>query len=69
MKEKRLMREEQAAEFLDTSVKTLQKRRHFGLPPDFIRFGRKAVRYDAADLERFISECRVTHKAMNGEVK
>lgn len=54
----RLLREEDAARFLDLSVKTLQKRRHFGLPPAYIRFGRKAIRYDLRDLENYIGACR-----------
>ncbi len=54
----RLLREEDAARFLDLSVKTLQKKRHLGLPPAYIRFGRKAIRYDLSDLERFIESCK-----------
>ena len=54
-----LMREGEAARFLDLSVRTLQKWRWNGRGPKFLRLN-GAVRYDRADLETFISSGRRT---------
>jgi hypothetical protein len=49
-----LLREADAARRLGTSVRTLQKWRCNGKGPRFVRLSR-AVRYDPADLDRFIA--------------
>jgi predicted site-specific integrase-resolvase len=52
-----LMREAQAARLLGLSVRTLQKWRWNGKGPEFLRLN-GAVRYNHADLIRFISSAR-----------
>lgn len=51
--------EKAAADYLGVSVATLRKRRRFGLPPAFIRVGRRIV-YARADLDSFLAAQRVT---------
>ncbi len=45
-----------AAEITGFSVKTLQQRRWKGLPPIFLKVGRK-VRYRESDLLAFLDTC------------
>jgi len=52
-----LMREADAARLLELSVRTLQKWRWSGKGPEFLRLN-GAVRYNRADLFRFISAAR-----------
>jgi len=52
-----LMREADAARLLELSVRTLQKWRWSGKGPEFLRLN-GAVRYNRADLLRFISAAR-----------
>ena len=47
----------EADEFCRTSSSTLAKRRLAGLPPRFLKIGR-SVRYDKAELEKFLDTCR-----------
>jgi predicted DNA-binding transcriptional regulator AlpA len=53
-----LLTEQQAAQFLNWSVKTLQARRHYCKPPRYRKIGR-SVRYVLADLEAFVESCAV----------
>lgn len=50
-----LMSEARAALYLDNSPRTLQAWRIAGTGPAFIKLGR-SVRYDRAELDRFIAE-------------
>lgn len=54
-----LRREREAAQALAVSPRTLQAWRRRGVGPPFVRLGR-AVRYDAAALERWIAARQVT---------
>lgn len=54
-----ILTEQQAAEYLGLSPKTLQARRHFSRPPRYIKLGR-SIRYRLADLDSFITENLVT---------
>ncbi len=49
------LREEEAAQYLNFSVSTLQKWRFRGLGPNFVKIG-VSVRYRLTDLEKFTSE-------------
>lgn len=51
----RLIREREAAAILGLAVKTLQRWRWEGRGPRFHKIG-AAVRYDIAELERFIAD-------------
>ena len=50
--------EKATADYLALSVATLRKRRRLGLPPTFIRIGRRVV-YARADVDSFLAEQRV----------
>lgn len=52
--------EQEAAEFLCQSVRTLQKWRVTGAGPQFYKFGR-SVRYRRRDLARWVEERRRAH--------
>jgi predicted DNA-binding transcriptional regulator AlpA len=53
----RLLTERDASELLCLSVRTLQKWRLHGRGPRFLKLGH-AVRYDRADLDRFMAQAR-----------
>jgi predicted site-specific integrase-resolvase len=57
--EMELMRETEAARLLGLSARTLQKWRWSGKGPEFLRLN-GAVRYNRADLLRFVSLARRT---------
>ena len=50
----RLLDEDEAAEFLGLSPRTLQGLRVRGGGPEYIKIGSRAVRYRLRDLEEFI---------------
>ena len=54
----RLLDEDEAAEFLGLSPRTLQGLRVRGGGPDYIKIGTRAVRYCLSDLEEFIEDRR-----------
>ena len=56
---KSMLNEQEAAEFLGLSVAALRTRRYWRKPPTFVKLGR-AVRYRLFDLERYVSDSRVT---------
>lgn len=56
--EERIYNENEVADILNLSVKTLQQWRHLGKPPVYIKFGR-SVRYLSADLKKFVENCKV----------
>lgn len=49
----------QASLYVGLAVSTLEKKRVTGDGPQFIRYGRKAVRYQIADLDAWMSAFRV----------
>jgi predicted DNA-binding transcriptional regulator AlpA len=53
-----LLDEDEAAEYLGLSPRTLQGLRVKGGGPDYIKIGSRAVRYRLSDLEEFIEERR-----------
>ena len=58
-----LLTEEQAADILKLSPKTLQQKRSAGKLPVFVKLaGGAAVRYRWADLQDYISKSRVAVK-------
>ncbi|MFZ5618835.1 MAG: helix-turn-helix transcriptional regulator [Pseudomonadota bacterium] len=54
----RLLDEDEAADFLGLSPRTLQGLRVKGGGPDYIKIGSRAVRYRLSDLEDFIEDRR-----------
>lgn len=54
----RLLDEDETADFLDLSPRTLQGLRVRGGGPDYIKIGSRAVRYRLSDLEEFIEDRR-----------
>ena len=50
----------QASVYTGLAVSTLEKKRVTGDGPQFIRYGRKAVRYQIADLDAWMSTFRVS---------
>ncbi len=53
-KEPRYLIPKQAADYLGLSPKTLEKWRHTGDGPKFVKMGAKAVRYDMAELDLWV---------------
>ena len=51
----RLMKTEDAAEYLGLSIRTLENWRYQGRGPQVVKMGR-TVRYDLRDLDRWIEE-------------
>lgn len=47
-----------AANFLGVKQSTIQKMRHFGHGPKFIRLGR-TIRYSLEDLQKYVDQRRV----------
>lgn len=47
-----------AAAFLGVSVRTLEEWRRKGIGPAFAKIGRKLIRYELAELERFMKDSR-----------
>jgi predicted DNA-binding transcriptional regulator AlpA len=54
----RLLDEDEAADYLGLSPRTLQGLRVKGGGPDYIKLGSRAVRYRLSDLEEFIEDRR-----------
>lgn len=50
-----LLRQQDAAQFLDVSVRFLENRRYLGGGPPFVRLSSRAVRYRREDLEQWIA--------------
>lgn len=57
----RLLTEEQAAEFLNLSVRTLQGWRCNGFGPKFVRISRRMIRYRRQDLLDWINSRTVAN--------
>jgi Helix-turn-helix domain len=45
-----------AAVYLDVSKRTLEEWRRAGRGPQFIKIGKKIVRYEIAELDKFVAE-------------
>lgn len=65
-KSDRLLKETEAASFLNLSVKTLRRWRWAGKSPRFIKVG-AAVRYDPSDLTAFVEAGRRTSTTDSGK--
>lgn len=50
----------QAAEYLGVSPTFLEKARHFGTGPEYVRIGGRAIRYSVEALERYAQTDVVT---------
>jgi len=61
----RLLTENQAAQILGVNAGTLRRWRWSGEGPEYLRIGRRAIRYESTDLEAFIAAGR-TERATNG---
>jgi hypothetical protein len=55
-----LLDQNQAADFLRLSPRTLEAKRLSGNGPKFVRISARAIRYRIEDLQRFVEE-RVVH--------
>jgi excisionase family DNA binding protein len=64
--ESKLLTEDEAAELVGLSVRTLQAWRSRGVGPAYVHVGRK-VRYRLSDINRWISANTVTHGAAGVE--
>ncbi len=66
MTQSHVLRPRDAAHYLGLSPSTLAKRRHFGLPPAFVRLGR-SVGYRVTDPDAWLASCRRTSTSDAGE--
>lgn len=57
--QKKLLTEGEVSEMLGLNVTTLQGWRHKGIPPRFLKVGRK-VFYDAHDIQDYLASCART---------
>ena len=55
---KRVLRAPEAAAYTGLSESTLAKRRLYGLPPQFLSLGGRAVGYAIDDLDAWLESCR-----------
>ena len=55
---KRVLRAPEAAAYVGLSESTLAKRRLYGLPPEYLCLGGRAVGYAIHDLDRWLDSCR-----------
>jgi predicted DNA-binding transcriptional regulator AlpA len=58
-----LLTSDEAAEFLGVSRRTLEGWRLLGLPPVFVRYSSRSVRYRKSDLVAFIEHATVEPRA------
>jgi len=63
---RRRLRVQEAAEYCGLSVSYLDKRRHYGDGPVFLKIG-KAVIYDTADLDQWLAGKNRTSTSDTGE--
>jgi predicted DNA-binding transcriptional regulator AlpA len=61
-----LLSEDQAAELLQLSPRTLQRFRVEGRGPGYLKLGRKRVAYAEADITAWLEECRRTSTGDHG---
>jgi len=58
MEQDRLLKQDEAAEFLGVTPRFLEMRRFRGDPPAVVRFSSRCVRYRLSDLEAFVERHR-----------
>ena len=63
----RLLNQKEAAELLHVSVKTVQRWRHVGCGPHFIRAGLRKVLYAEVDLSAWLNSRR--HQSLAAEAR
>lgn len=64
-----LLNEQQASELIGFKVATLRKRRWQGLPPRFLKVGRK-VFYHSCELNDFLNSCiRESTSTIAGDIR
>lgn len=56
MRQRRVLRTAQAADYLGLARATLEKMRHLGTGPRWVRLGGRAVGYRIEDLDRWLDE-------------
>lgn len=61
-----LLTESQASEVMGFKVATLRKRRWQGVPPRFLKVGRK-VFYDSHDIQDYLTSCIRESTSQKGE--
>ena len=69
---KRVMRAPEAAAYIGLSESTLAKRRVYGLPPEYLSLGGRAIGYAISDLDSWLESCRrqsTSQQAGRHEVK
>ena len=55
---KKVLRAPEAATYIGLSESTLAKRRLYGLPPQYLSLGGRAVGYAIDDLDAWLRSCR-----------
>ncbi len=55
---KRVLRPPEAAKYIGLSKSTLAKRRLYGLRPEYLSLGGRAVGYAIDELDRWLETCR-----------
>jgi predicted DNA-binding transcriptional regulator AlpA len=55
---KRVLRAPEAAIYTGLSESTLAKRRLYGLPPQYLSLGGRAIGYTIDDLDAWLESCR-----------
>ena len=55
---KKVLRAPEAATYIGLSESTLAKRRLYGLPPQYLSLGGRAVGYVIDDLDAWLESCR-----------
>ena len=55
---KKVLRAPEAANYIGLSESTLAKRRLYGLPPQYLSLGCRAVGYAIDDLDAWLQSCR-----------
>ena len=55
---KRVLRAPEAAKYTGLTESTLAKRRLYGLPPNVLRLGGRAIGYAIEDLDAWLESCR-----------
>lgn len=59
----RLLNNEEAAAYIGLKPQTMHNRRCYGLPPGFVRIGRRCL-YEVEVLDKFIADNRVEIKTV-----
>jgi predicted DNA-binding transcriptional regulator AlpA len=68
---RKVLRAPEAATYTGLSESTLAKRRLYGLPPQYLSLGGRAIGYDIGDLDAWLESCRrqsTSQQSTSGEV-